>query len=208
MVMFRPGMQQAPVFGGDSAYFNQSQQYPMYSQDNMVVSAHVHVHVNTCIYMHMDMDMDISLAILTVIGSETHMQYFHEWRFVSLMMDNKFSTTLYMYTLYVYYSIHLPMHVCMQNYSTMYTVKLIALMHFFVVQSKGQVSSRAAVGGLMGAGGMHPQIKQEMIDPAFEDLECKSRERERRGREGEGGRETERERGRDGGGGGIERIDV
>ena len=106
-----------------------------------------------------------------------------------------------MYTLYVYYSIHLPMHVCMQNYSTMYTVKLIALMHFFVVQSKGQVSSRAAVGGLMGAGGMHPQIKQEMIDPAFEDLECKSREREKgkggRGRERD--RERERERWRGGG---------
>lgn len=48
------------------------------------------------------------------------------------------------------------------------------------------MSSRAAGGGLMGAGGMHPQIKQEMIDPAFEDLECKTREG--------GGGETERER--------------
>ena len=59
----------------------------------------------------------------------------------------------------------------------------------FVVQSKGQVSSRAAGGGMMGAGGMHPQIKQEMIDPTFEDLECKQG-----GREGERERERERER--------------
>ena len=43
----------------------------------------------------------------------------------------------------------------------------------------------------MGAGGMHPQIKQEMIDPAFEDLECKTREREE---ERDRKRERERER--------------
>ena len=53
------------------------------------------------------------------------------------------------------------------------------------------MSSRVAGGGMMGAGGMHPQIKQEMIDPAFEDLECKSRKRERE-------REKEKEKGREG----------
>ena len=85
------------------------------------------------------------------------------------------------------------MHVYMQNCtSIMCTMKLIALMHFFVAQSKGQVSSRAAGGGLMGAGGMHPQIKQEMIDPAFEDLECKTREGG-----GGGGRERDRKRERE-----------
>ena len=46
----------------------------------------------------------------------------------------------------------------------------------------------------MGAGGMHPQIKQEMIDPAFEDLECKTREE---GGGGETERKRERERGKD-----------
>lgn len=41
------------------------------------------------------------------------------------------------------------------------------------------MSSRPAGGGMMGAGGMHPHIKQEMIDPAFEDLECKKRAEQR-----------------------------
>ena len=41
------------------------------------------------------------------------------------------------------------------------------------------MSSRPAAGGMMGVGGMHPQIKQEMIDPTFEDLECKKEQRER-----------------------------
>ena len=77
-------------------------------------------------------------------------------------------------------------HVCTYMYNEIDIVDPV----LFVVQSKGQVSSRAAGGGMMGAGGMHPQIKQEMIDPTFEDLECKRREGERERQRG-GDRERE-----------------
>ena len=44
-----------------------------------------------------------------------------------------------------------------------------------VVQGKGGPASRhPAAGNMMGTGGMQPQIKQEIVDPTFEDIECKS----------------------------------